>query len=57
MRRPNVPGVAVGGGVLGAMLLKYVFGESLEITGALLGLFLALIFVTRENFNRDSDLN
>lgn len=57
MRRPNVPGVAVGGGVLGGMLLKYVFGESLEITGAFLGLFFALIFVTRENFKRDSDLN
>ncbi len=48
MRRSNVLGVAVGG-VLGAMAAKYGLGQSFELMGAMMGLCLALFFVTKEN--------
>jgi ABC-type phosphate/phosphonate transport system permease subunit len=54
MRRPNVLGVTVGGGIVGAMLLKHLFGAQYEITGALMGLALALFFVTKDNLSRMS---
>ena len=52
MRRPNVLGVAVGGGVIGGMILKHLAGTQYEIAGALLGLSLALFFVTKDNLTR-----
>lgn len=52
MRRPNVLGVAVGGGVIGGMLVKHLAGAQYEIAGALLGLALALFFVTKDNLTR-----
>lgn len=52
MRQPNVLGVAVGGGVIGGMLLKHLAGTQYEIAGALLGLSLALFFVTKDNLTR-----
>lgn len=49
MRRSNVLGVTVGGGVLGAMAAKYGLGQPFELMGAMTGLCLALLFVTKEN--------